>query len=53
MSELAEVMMKYEAVTALNLDGGSSTTMVHNGKVINNPSDILGERSIPSAFVVR
>ncbi|MGG7078768.1 phosphodiester glycosidase family protein [Clostridium sardiniense] len=29
-----------------NLDGGGSTTLYFNGKVLNNPSDILGERKI-------
>ena len=51
-SEAAQVMLDYGAVSAVNLDGGSSTTMWYNGAVINNPSDILGERSIPSAFIV-
>lgn len=52
-SEAAQVMLAEGAVTAVNLDGGSSTTMWYDGQVINNPSDILGERSIPSAFLVR
>lgn len=29
-----------------NLDGGGSTTLYFNGKVLNNPSDLLGERKI-------
>ena len=29
-----------------NLDGGGSTTLYFNGEVLNNPSDIIGERRI-------
>ena len=31
---------------AYNLDGGGSTTLYFNGEVLNNPSDITGERRI-------
>jgi exopolysaccharide biosynthesis protein len=40
------------AWTAANLDGGSSTTMYYNGKVINNPCDLMGERLVPTAIIV-
>lgn len=53
LTELQNVLYEYGAYNATNVDGGSSTTMVYNGKVINNPSDILGERSISSAFIVK
>jgi len=36
--ELAEFMEEQGAVTAYNLDGGGSSTMVFNGNVINNPT---------------
>jgi len=39
---------EYGAYNATNLDGGSSSTMFYNDEVINNPSDSLGERSVPS-----
>ena len=42
-----------EQVIAANLDGGSSSTLYYNGKVINKPADLLGERMIPTAFVVK
>ena len=45
-------MIKFGAVNAVNLDGGSSTTMYLNGKVINKPSDALGERTVSSVFMV-
>ncbi len=36
--DLAQVMQQYGCVTAYNLDGGGSSTMVFNGEVINNPT---------------
>ena len=36
--ELAEFMKSIGCVTAYNLDGGGSSTMYFNGKVINNPT---------------
>ena len=36
--ELAEFMQSMGAVTAYNLDGGGSSTMVFNGTVINDPT---------------
>jgi exopolysaccharide biosynthesis protein len=44
--------MEYGAVNAGNLDGGSSSEMVYNGKVINSPCDIFIERDLPTVFVV-
>lgn len=36
--ELAELMESYGCVTAYNLDGGGSSTMVFNGIVVNQPT---------------
>ncbi|MCY7144868.1 phosphodiester glycosidase family protein [Streptococcus gordonii] len=36
--ELAEVMKSYGVKTAYNLDGGGSSTLYFNGKVINKPT---------------
>lgn len=38
--------------TATILDGGGSTTMYYNGKVINHPSGPYGERTVATAFYV-
>ncbi len=38
LSELADFMKKLGAVTAYNLDGGGSSTMVFNGTVVNTPT---------------
>lgn len=52
LKDVQDILLQYGAVNAANLDGGSSTTMYLNGAVINKPSDKLGERTVPSAFIV-
>ncbi len=43
LKELQEVLLNTcNVVTAINLDGGKSTTMYLNGKVINNPASNVG-----------
>ena len=37
MGELAEVMVELGAESAINLDGGGSTTLVHRGHLLNRP----------------
>ena len=36
----------------MNLDGGGSTSMFLDGKVVNKPSDKEGERKVSDAIVV-
>lgn len=50
--ELQNIFNKYEAYNAANLDGGSSSTMYYNGKVINKTSTPMGQRYLPNAFIV-
>lgn len=50
--DMQNLMMKYGAVTAANLDGGSSATLVYQGNVINHPADVLGQRLVSTAIVV-
>jgi exopolysaccharide biosynthesis protein len=38
--------------SALNLDGGGSTTMVVNGRIVNHPSDPTGPRPVSDALLV-
>lgn len=40
------------AVTAMNMDGGGSSTMVVNGQIMNRPSDSTGEGAVTSALLV-
>lgn len=55
--EIAELFLELGAYTALNLDGGGSTTMAvrfpgsEEMVVVNNPSD-GGERAVPNGFGV-
>ena len=51
--DIQNILFEQGAVVAANLDGGSSTTLYFNGKVVNKPCDMLGERMIPTAFVVK
>ncbi|HWP96315.1 MAG TPA: phosphodiester glycosidase family protein [Syntrophomonadaceae bacterium] len=50
--DVQNILYDNGAITAANLDGGSSTTMYYQGKVINRPCSANGGRSIPTAFVV-
>lgn len=47
----AQLMKELGCVNAINADGGGSSEMIVNGKVINRPSDGR-ERSIGSALIV-
>lgn len=47
------VMEEHGAINAANLDGGSSTVMYYNDKVINVSASVYGPRKLPSAFVVK
>lgn len=53
LRDVQDVMYEEKAYTAANLDGGSSSTLFFNGEIINKPADLLGERMIPTAFVVK
>jgi exopolysaccharide biosynthesis protein len=50
--DVQKVMLKFKAYNAANLDGGSSTTLYYNGKIINHPSDFSIERTVVSTFYV-
>ena len=50
--EAAQVMQALGAASAMNLDGGGSTTIVLEGQVLNRPSDPSGERADGDAILV-
>jgi Phosphodiester glycosidase len=52
LNELAEFLLELGATDAMNLDGGGSTTMFLDGKIVNKPSDKEGERSVSDAILV-
>jgi hypothetical protein len=39
LAELGSIMIKFGSVTALDFDGGGSSTIYYSGKVLNIPSD--------------
>lgn len=48
-----DVMLRFGAVNAYNLDGGSSTSMIYNGEHITQNASLLGLREMPNAFLVK
>jgi Phosphodiester glycosidase len=52
MPELAEVMVELGATSALNLDGGGSTTLVHRGHLLNRPYSTQDQPAPASRRVV-
>ena len=50
--DLANLLLEFGATDAMNLDGGGSTTMFLDGRVVNHPSDKEGERRVSDAIVV-
>lgn len=52
LNTLADLLIEFEAVEGINLDGGGSTTMVVQNKVVNKPSDATGERPVSDAILV-
>ncbi len=55
MPELTDIFMKYGAVNAANLDGGGSSTLVVEGKLVNNPIGwgYSGERYLIDGWIVK
>ena len=55
MNDLIEIMRNYGAYNAANLDGGTSSVMVVNGEIINDPIDSTGAhktRFISTGFIL-
>jgi len=48
LRELAMLMRQFDCEEALNLDGGGSSSLVVNGKLINNPIGLKSEREVMS-----
>jgi exopolysaccharide biosynthesis protein len=51
--DTAALMLKYGAVTAANLDGGSSSRLFYKGEQLNKSSSLLGMRPVPNAIIVK
>ncbi|SEO32402.1 Exopolysaccharide biosynthesis protein [Paenibacillus sp. OV219] len=50
--DVQNILLEKGAVTAANLDGGSSTVLVKDDQVVNKPSSKYGPRYLPTAFLV-
>ena len=50
--DLVEIMERYGAVNAVNLDGGSSSMLWYQDRYVNNSSSVIGIRDMPTSFVV-
>lgn len=55
MNDLIEVLTRYKAYNAANLDGGGSSTLIVNHKLVNDPSGwgYSGDRYLPDAWIVK
>ena len=54
--DLRDILWEYGAVQACNLDGGSSSVMYYQGRVISSPTTSTNNengRRLPSAFIVQ
>lgn len=50
--DIQNIFLEHGAITAANLDGGSSTVLVHDNQIINKPASEYGERYLPTAWLV-
>jgi hypothetical protein len=51
-ADLERLCDRLHLISALNLDGGGSTTMVIKGTIVNTPSDATGPRPVSDAILV-
>jgi len=52
LPELTDLMLELGSVSAINLDGGGSTTMVIDGRIVNHPSSLSGPRRNADAILL-
>ena len=48
----AELMLRFGAVNACNMDGGTSSMMWYEGEYINNRAHVVNIRPIPTSWIV-
>ena len=57
MNELVEILERYGAYNAVNMDGGASTTLVINNELINHPCGYAdwadNQRLLPNAWMFK
>ena len=52
LPEFAGLMIGAGVTEGVNLDGGGSTVMVVEGKIVNAPSDAAGERPVANGLLL-
>lgn len=55
MKEITKIFLRYKAYNAANLDGGASSSLNLEGKLISKPCAVSpkGERPVPNAWIVK
>lgn len=55
MKDLIEILQRYKAYNAANLDGGGSSTLIINNEIINRVGgwSYSGDRALPDAWIVK
>ena len=52
--DCADILLDYGCINAMNMDGGNSTSMYMDGKLINHPSNQAGStRNLPVAWLFK
>ena len=51
--DIADVMLRFGAVNAANLDGGSSSMMFYKGELLNSCASLSGPRNMPTCILVK
>ena len=53
--DLIEILTRYKAYNAANLDGGASSTLIINNEIINRVGgwSYSGDRYLPDAWIVK
>ena len=51
--ELGDFLVSIGVYQGMTFDGGGSTSLVIDGKLVNRPSDPNGERAVGNAILVR
>ena len=52
LKELAMLMAQFDCEEALNLDGGGSSALIINGKLVNKPIGLNTQREVMSCVAV-
>lgn len=56
MNDLVDILLRYHAYNASNLDGGNSSALVIDNKIVNHPinwDNLEQTRPIPCGFIVK